>query len=182
MRNEFTPGAEVAVRQISKTEWVVMRPYSYGRVRVTEGTPTDFASVPRPFTWLLPRYGNYTKAAIVHDVMWRSWVPQSMTRREADATLREMLLELDVAFWRRWAMWAAVRVGSLAHRDGRKGWWKDAPRVALVAVAVLPVIAIPSLAVVAGLIGFYALEGLTWLVLRPFSRKRVNTPSLLVNQ
>jgi hypothetical protein len=30
---------------------------------------TDLASVPRLLTWLVPRYGTYTKAAVLHDYL-----------------------------------------------------------------------------------------------------------------
>lgn len=34
---------------------------------VPKGLRTHFASVPRAFVWLLPRYGVYTRSAILHD-------------------------------------------------------------------------------------------------------------------
>jgi hypothetical protein len=38
---------------------------------VPVGFVTDFASVPRPFWSFLPPYGPWTRAAIVHDFLWR---------------------------------------------------------------------------------------------------------------
>jgi hypothetical protein len=38
---------------------------------IPAGEETDFASVPSPFVWFIPRYGRYTKAAILHDGLCR---------------------------------------------------------------------------------------------------------------
>ncbi|HEY5171135.1 MAG TPA: DUF1353 domain-containing protein, partial [Acidimicrobiia bacterium] len=34
---------------------------------------TDLASVPRSLTWLFPRYGKYTKAAVLHDYLCQNF-------------------------------------------------------------------------------------------------------------
>jgi len=34
---------------------------------------TDLASVPRSLTWLFPRYGKYTKAAVLHDFLCQNF-------------------------------------------------------------------------------------------------------------
>jgi hypothetical protein len=36
---------------------------------VPAGFVTDFASVPQYMTWLVPKMGTYTKAAILHDAL-----------------------------------------------------------------------------------------------------------------
>jgi len=35
------------------------------------GFVTDFASIPRPLWWLLPKWGKYGKAAVIHDYLYR---------------------------------------------------------------------------------------------------------------
>ena len=69
-----TTGA-VVVEQVDDKNWKVRQGFSYTGERETfevqVDQPTDFASVPRLFVWLLPRYGRYTKAAILHDHLWR---------------------------------------------------------------------------------------------------------------
>src|SRR4051794_33564779 len=64
----------VVVREVDRgdgSRWQLLEPLTYqGRDEpfvVPAGFETDFASVPRALTWLLPRYGRYTKAAILHD-------------------------------------------------------------------------------------------------------------------
>jgi hypothetical protein len=83
---------------------------------VQVGKRTDFASVPRMFVWLLPRYGRYTKAAILHDHLWGEEVPRTITRLEADGIFRQAMRELKVPFLRRWLIWAAVRWGRWSSR------------------------------------------------------------------
>ena len=71
----FNEGSQVDVEQVGDTNWKLTRSLEYqGRTDhfvVPAGMLTDFASVPRLFVWFLPRYGRYTKAAILHDYLWR---------------------------------------------------------------------------------------------------------------
>ena len=75
----FTPDSEVRVKELEHSDWELLRILEYkgnrDRFEVPEGLETDFASVPRVFVWFLPRYGRYTKAAILHDYLWRDAVP-----------------------------------------------------------------------------------------------------------
>jgi uncharacterized protein DUF1353 len=191
----FSNYEAVVVRQVDDTNWKVVAPLSYQAQRQEFRIPldmeTDFASVPRPLVWFLPRYGRYTKAAIVHDYLWREGVRrEEVTRREADAIFRRAMRELDVAFLRRWFMWSAVRWGALAKRDGRRGWWRDAWRVVPLTALALPVVVPPAVLVVAALFVFYLVELVVWVPLKivnlaktaaaPESPgKQVNRPSLL---
>ena len=59
-----------AVRLLAPVEREMSVGQKPGRIEnatfeVPAGFDTDFASVPTPFTWLVPRYGLYTKAAIL---------------------------------------------------------------------------------------------------------------------
>ena len=116
---------------------------------------TDFASVPRAFVWFLPRYGRYTKAAILHDHLWQVEVPKGhITRREADGILRQAMRQLEVPFLRRWIMWTAVRWVSLFKRKDRAGWLKDAPLVLLTSILALPIVFPPAILVMVSLVLF----------------------------
>jgi hypothetical protein len=90
------------------------------------GMETDFASVPRVFVWFLPQYGRYTKAAVLHDYLWRDAVPAGqLTLAEADGISRRAMWELGVPFLRHWMMWGAVRIGALIKPGGRQGRQRD---------------------------------------------------------
>jgi hypothetical protein len=67
---------------------------------------------------LIPRWGKYGKAAIVHDFLY--W-DQGRTRKESDDIFREAMGVLGVAGWRKYLMYWTVRLfGGLAWRANRK--------------------------------------------------------------
>ena len=125
-------------QQVNEQDWKTLRALVYHasaeEFEVPVHSGTDFASVPRVFVWFIPRYGRYTKAAILHDYLCRVEVPaRRISRIDADGIFRQAMRELGVPFLRRWIMWAAVRLGALTDQAGRKNWWKEAWRVALIA-------------------------------------------------
>lgn len=147
-------------------------PFSYtGKAAVPfevyKGMKTDFASVPRVFVWFLPRYGAYTKAAIVHDLLWREYAGKGrMSYVDADGTFRRAMRELEVPFLRRWIMWSAVRWGALVKPGGHKGWLREAWRVLLVSLLALPIVLPPALVIMVALAAFFVVEAVLWLPLK----------------
>lgn len=98
--------------------WVVIEPVVYqsgvaGTVlTIPAGFRTDLASVPRlPVVFLLFG-GTAHKAAVVHDYLY---TVRTLDRHIADAVLWEASAAIGVPAWRRWLMWAAVRVFGRAH-------------------------------------------------------------------
>jgi hypothetical protein len=74
---------------------------------VPAGFVTDFASVPRvPLAFLLCGDTAH-KAAVLHDYLYSQG---GTDRSYADAVLRAGMAADGEPAWRRWAMWAAVRV------------------------------------------------------------------------
>jgi len=175
----FAPDSTVDVREIDSKTWETLRVLTYhGNTDdfvVPEHEQTDFASVPRVFVWFLPRYGRYTKAAILHDHLWRVAVPNGLSRLDADGIFRQAMRELGVPFLRRWIMWAAVRWGALTKPDGRKDWWREAWRVLLVSVVALPITLPAVLVILVTLPVFYLVELLVWLPLTITHTIRVRT-------
>ena len=115
--------------------WVTRRPFGYevggegsGEViDVAEGFQTDFASVPRPLWWLIPRWGRYGNAAVIHDYCY--W-EQRYTRNRADEIFREAMEVLDVSKWKIFLMYRAVRYfAALAWRGNRKRKERGGERV-----------------------------------------------------
>jgi Protein of unknown function (DUF1353) len=91
---------EVVVRQLDDDpefkRWELVEPLSYRGKRQEWTVPprfrTDFASVPRVVNWIIPRYGRYTKAAIVHDFLCSVEVPRgAISRADADGVFRRAL-------------------------------------------------------------------------------------------
>lgn len=132
-----------------------------GTFTVPAGFVTDFASVPAQVSWLIPSYGKYTLAAIVHDYLCVQlndrhrglressgddiFVPASA--RDTDGIFRRIMRELEVPFLRRWVMWTGVRWGALANPARRKGVAKDLPLMLLWSLLSAPVV-IPATIVV----------------------------------
>jgi hypothetical protein len=190
----FLEGTVVDVEEISEQKWKLLKQMDYQGARelfqVPAGQTTDFASVPRIFVWFLPRYGRYTKAAILHDYLWEEKVPKGMSRIDADGLFRQAMRELNVPFLRRWIMWAAVRWAALFKSDGRTGWLKEFPRVLFFTLIGVFVILPPVLPILFSLLVFHIMEWIAWVPLKIQNamkskmhkpETRVNKPSLDFN-
>jgi hypothetical protein len=171
-KSGFSDDARVIVEQLDDKNWVVKEGFSYtGKRRekfdVYIDMKTDFASVPRIFVWLLPSYGRYTKAAIVHDLLWREWAAKDrLSYIDADGIFRRAMRELEVPFLRRWFMWGAVRWGALRKPGGLDGWWREAPRLLLLTVLAVPIVVLPAAFILLGMGLFWLMEGIAWLFLK----------------
>ncbi len=175
----FDPGAVVVVKEVedSPAFWETVEPLGYRgkneRFTVPAGLRTDFASVPRPLVWLLPRYGAYTKSAILHDYLCQY---KPVNRADADGIFRRSMRELKVPFVRRWIMWAAVRINShLSHAGpGQIAIWL------LIALPALAFVIAPALMILIWLLLFSLIEFIFYGLLKPFSKKPVNPPRVAV--
>lgn len=184
-RTGFSDGCRVVVEQADDREWIVREGFTYtggqGDVfEVYEGMRTDFASVPRIFVWLLPRYGRWTKAALLHDLLWRDYASAGrMDWIDADGLFRRAMRELGVPFLRRWVMWTAVRWAALVKPGGRRRWFAEAHRVLLFSLIALPVVAPPAAVILVCLLLFWLWEALVWLALA--AGRLVRTPEKDLN-
>jgi hypothetical protein len=156
----------VSVTQVGDTRWRLDQALSYGEHTVPVGTETDFASVPRIFVWLVPTYGSYTKAAILHDYLCEK---PRFPRAIADWIFRNCLYELKVPFVRRWLMWAAVRVG--ARFAGTKPI--ELLRWLLIALPSVALLLLPAVTVGLALVAFWLLELAVFVVLLLLGREPV---------
>ena len=113
--SKFTDILTVSPLADGKT-WVTRKEFGYdigkegsgNSIDVPIGFMTDFASVPRPLWMLLPRWGKYGNAAVVHDYCY--W-EQSRSRKESDMIFREAMKVLEVPAWKKFLMYYAVRFG-----------------------------------------------------------------------
>ncbi len=115
--------------------------------------PTDFASVPRILTWLIPPSGRYTPAAVLHDYFCDVGHPE---RHAADGLFRRAMGDLGVPTVRRYLMWAAVRCGSLTElswgewlralgRHERTKDWLGIAAILVMFFAWVCIVAVPAL-------------------------------------
>ncbi|MFL0802435.1 MAG: DUF1353 domain-containing protein [Agarilytica sp.] len=89
-----------------------------GRIEVTQGLITDFASIPRVFRALVSVNGKHRLAAVVHDFLYmkKGVLPdQNLDRSMCDRVFLEAMKVSGVPFWKRHLMYRAVRVGGWVH-------------------------------------------------------------------
>ena len=157
---------ELVVRRVDASFWELVDPLVYrgdrDRFVVPAGFRTDFASVPRLVAWLIPRYGAYTLAAILHDWLADEGIQTGVvTPREADGLFRRVMRESGVPVLRRWIMWAGVRWGALTEPHRRPGWLVSAPGVVAISVLAAPIVVPPAVAIAPGLLLYGLAE---WVV------------------
>ncbi|WP_254790870.1 DUF1353 domain-containing protein [Blastococcus tunisiensis] len=159
----------MTVRSLDADTWELVDELVYqGRWQVfvvPKGFETDFATVPRLVTWLVPRFGAYTRAAVLHDWLCTAGIESgAVTSREADGIFRRVLRESGVPVLRRWLMWAGVRWGALASARRRAGWAASAPGVLAISAVAAPLVLPPAVVIVPGLVVYLLAERLIALV------------------
>lgn len=95
-------------------------PHNYRKTVPTDITAftTDLASIPFFATWLVPRDGKHTPAALLHDSLYADARRIAATRgrvkafEEADRVFRGAMDVTGVPLVRRWLMFAAVAIGT----------------------------------------------------------------------
>ena len=94
-------------------------------VEIPNGFITDFASIPRPLWWLLPKWGKYGKAAVIHDYLYKRkkarittsskvgdrWYEVPITRKEADRIMLQAMEVSNTPRWQKFLIYAGIRMG-----------------------------------------------------------------------
>ncbi len=110
--------------------WVVRKSFRYyigaensnQWVDIPMGFLTDGASVPRLFWNLIPPWGKYGQATVVHDYLCEhGQIVQNdktvqITRKQTDKIFKEAMQVLDVPKWKVWTMTTAVNLYRKATR------------------------------------------------------------------
>ena len=111
-----------ASRALGADHWRVTQPFRFyvgneasGEwVNVPAGYLTDGASVPQVLWSLIPPWGAYGQAAVVHDLLCeylattKDGVPQKITRARCDEILLEAMVALGVPVVKRCTIYRAV--------------------------------------------------------------------------
>jgi len=145
--SRFTDALVVSPLADGKT-WVLMRQFGYevgtpgsgDVINCRIGFMTDFASIPRPFWIILPKWGKYGNATVIHD--WLYW-SQARPRREADRILFEAMGVLEVPGWQRYPIYWAVRLfGGMAWARNR--WDREAGFDRVTSVVTIKALQLPG--------------------------------------
>lgn len=128
---------------------------------------TDLTSVPRFFTWLVPRTGRHLPAALLHDgLVHRPHEPQTyiadtpIDRVAADRLFRHAMRDLGTSWLRRWLVWTAAATGTMAGGPLRRTLWGKVAVSLMVAVVI-------ALGTAATIDLFDCREALPWMGDRP---------------
>jgi hypothetical protein len=81
------------------------------------GQETDFASVPRFFQRLFPKCGKYSRAAVIHDHLYRQGIGNKL---DADRALLTIMAFDKVPLWQCVAIYSAVRLFGGGAWKGKK--------------------------------------------------------------
>lgn len=110
--------SDLVTRQLPDGRFGLLLPLEYESIAgrrfvVPPGTPTDYASVPRPWRNIVPRWSRSARAAVLHDYLYShgARLDPPVSRAEADDLFCEALRTSGVDRLSAWLMWAAVRVG-----------------------------------------------------------------------
>lgn len=79
-------------------------------IRIPRGFQWDGASTPKPFRFIMPKWGSESVAFLMHDYLYSIHGPPGVTRHDADLTLYEDLRNLGVGRARAWLVYRTVRV------------------------------------------------------------------------
>ena len=96
------------------TKWIVQRAFSYyvgdeknnDVITIPVGHVTDFASIPRALWAILPPFGRYTQAAVVHDYLCDK---RTRSSTETHKIFMQAMEVLGVSRWKRYPMYYGVR-------------------------------------------------------------------------
>jgi hypothetical protein len=79
-------------------------------VRIPAGFSWNGASVPRPFWFIMPKWGENSMAFLMHDFLYSTEGPGYMTRLDADTIMYDDLKELGCSKPRAWLVYKTVRL------------------------------------------------------------------------
>lgn len=105
--------AFVTVRTQDGHDVITLSPLTYvtkagESITIPIGTRSDGASVPQALWGILPPFGTYYRACLLHDYLYRN---TARPREECDAILLEAMESSGVSEWECHAIYEGVRLG-----------------------------------------------------------------------
>lgn len=93
--------------------WILTRQFKRDGITIPKGFVWDGASVPRWFWSIVPRWGRFSSAALIHDYLYATGGKHKdlmMTRDEVDNLFYRHMIEDGTAKWRAWIIWFSVHL------------------------------------------------------------------------
>lgn len=101
---------DLVVKAVDATHWQLMDDFYFEGLVVPKGFITDFASIPQ-FLWsILPPTGSYTKAAVLHDYLYKNGYSIGFNRKSCDDMFLSAMQDLNVGFFTRKTLYYGVRM------------------------------------------------------------------------
>jgi hypothetical protein len=121
--SQFT--SPLNIQFIDERTWKIIDPFEYHIdtypsekvVQVPTDFVTDFASIPRIFWVIISPFGEYGKAAVIHDYLYRT-IDCGYTKVEADLIFLQAMQILKVPHWKQYVIYQSV------HYFGHRAWNK----------------------------------------------------------
>lgn len=90
MESAVVNGINAELKFLGGHCWKLLKPVVYKDIVVPVGFVCDLASVPRPLWWLYPPFGDYIRAAIIHDYLYEQ---AEVSKEEIDDVFAEVMIE-----------------------------------------------------------------------------------------
>lgn len=114
----FLTNVVLSPKPDSDSVWILQEDLVYKTssfaITVPKGFETDLASTPKAIWSLIPPFGLYTEAAVLHDFMYATH-PQPFIRKDADDIFYHNLLGAGVNKAKALSMYYAVRLFGGSH-------------------------------------------------------------------
>lgn len=116
----WTEAAYPALVQVTGELWMLLDDFSYTKddgktYTAPKGMTTDLASIPRVLWNIMPPFGKYTGAAVIHDFLYQT---QPCTKEQADHVLAEAMDLAGVPHFERMQIFDGVKFGGQLAWDG----------------------------------------------------------------
>lgn len=113
--------SDYASKLLDRSMWFVTKPFRFyiakdTYVEVPYGFLTDGATIPRPLWWILPPWGSYGQASVVHDILCRTLEityqdqPKAIDHAYADKVFKKAMWRAGTPRWKCNLMYISVRV------------------------------------------------------------------------
>jgi hypothetical protein len=91
-------------------QWTLENTVEVLGVLVPAGFTFDLASIPRLLWPIIGPFELSIEAPLLHDYLYRNGGLGTFSRADVDAMFLDLMRSEEVARWRRWAAWLAVRL------------------------------------------------------------------------